>query len=431
MSIALGIGANTAIFTLVDEVLLRTLPVKDPSSSSCSTARATTTAAIRAATCCRFRCTRISATTSSIAAARPRCRASACAHRQQRRHAEPIFSGLFARRTGRDERRRSPGQRRTRPSACPASSCRARISRCSASARRSAASSRRTTTRCVATARSRCSATTTGATASARDPGSRRADDHRQQPHADDHRRLAGRLRRPRHRLRAERPRAGDDEGADDAELGRHGQPAQPLGERVRPIEAGRHARAGQGRAAAVLPRTPRAGSAGRGVQQHHRVHARGVPEGADRSAAGRAGPIADPPAAVAAAVAAVRHRRRRAADRVRERREPADRARDGAAEGDRRSARARRQPRPHRRPAARRERAARGDRRPARPRGRVVDDAVPARVPADVRHAARDLRIDRLPRARVQLRAVAGDRPAVRARCRRCARRSRTWRRR
>src|SRR3954471_6529853 len=30
LSIALGIGANTAIFTLVDQVLLRQLPVKDP-----------------------------------------------------------------------------------------------------------------------------------------------------------------------------------------------------------------------------------------------------------------------------------------------------------------------------------------------------------------------------------------------------------------
>ena len=30
LSMALGIGANTAIFTLVDQVLLRQLPVKDP-----------------------------------------------------------------------------------------------------------------------------------------------------------------------------------------------------------------------------------------------------------------------------------------------------------------------------------------------------------------------------------------------------------------
>ena len=30
VSIALGIGANTAIFTLVDQVLLRQLPVREP-----------------------------------------------------------------------------------------------------------------------------------------------------------------------------------------------------------------------------------------------------------------------------------------------------------------------------------------------------------------------------------------------------------------
>ena len=32
LSLALGIGANTAIFTLIDQILLRKLPVKNPSS---------------------------------------------------------------------------------------------------------------------------------------------------------------------------------------------------------------------------------------------------------------------------------------------------------------------------------------------------------------------------------------------------------------
>ena len=86
-------------------------------------------------------------------------------------------------------------------------------------------------------------------------------------------------------------------------------------------------------------------------------------------------------------------------------------------AEGDCRAARSRRQPRTHRRPAARRERDAGGDRRAARPRDRVVDDEVPARFPADVGNAARDFGIDRLPDPAVQLRAVAGDRPGVRPR--------------
>ena len=30
LSLALGIGANTAIFTLMDQLMLRELPVKDP-----------------------------------------------------------------------------------------------------------------------------------------------------------------------------------------------------------------------------------------------------------------------------------------------------------------------------------------------------------------------------------------------------------------
>ena len=32
LSLALGIGANTAIFTLIDQIVLRKLPIKDPDS---------------------------------------------------------------------------------------------------------------------------------------------------------------------------------------------------------------------------------------------------------------------------------------------------------------------------------------------------------------------------------------------------------------
>ena len=36
VTLALGIGANTAIFTLVQGILLRSLPVSDPASSTAS-----------------------------------------------------------------------------------------------------------------------------------------------------------------------------------------------------------------------------------------------------------------------------------------------------------------------------------------------------------------------------------------------------------
>ena len=51
LSLALGIGANTAIFTLVDQLILRLLPVQEPGASSCWRAMdgitAATTAAMR------------------------------------------------------------------------------------------------------------------------------------------------------------------------------------------------------------------------------------------------------------------------------------------------------------------------------------------------------------------------------------------------
>ena len=71
---------------------------------------------------------------------------------------------------------------------------------------------------------------------------SRRAQPQRdaQRP-ADDHRRRhPARLLRHRRRRKPRRARAGDDEGADDADLGRSAEPAQPLADRDGAAEAGR-----------------------------------------------------------------------------------------------------------------------------------------------------------------------------------------------
>jgi hypothetical protein len=46
LSLALGIGANTAIFTLIDTLMLRLLPVQDPEGTALGRRRATNTFAI-------------------------------------------------------------------------------------------------------------------------------------------------------------------------------------------------------------------------------------------------------------------------------------------------------------------------------------------------------------------------------------------------
>ncbi len=67
LSLALGIGANTAIFTLLDQVLLRLMPVKNPARTwCCSTWKDFITAATGAITRSPTRCIAICKANNSV-----------------------------------------------------------------------------------------------------------------------------------------------------------------------------------------------------------------------------------------------------------------------------------------------------------------------------------------------------------------------------
>ena len=68
-SLALGLGANTAIFSLLDQILLRPVAVQDPQDWSMLDSPGTNMGRIYGpTTCSRIRCTRTCATTTKRSA---------------------------------------------------------------------------------------------------------------------------------------------------------------------------------------------------------------------------------------------------------------------------------------------------------------------------------------------------------------------------
>jgi hypothetical protein len=74
LSLALGVGANTAIFTILDQLMLRLLPVKDPANLVMLYQEAPNNGNnVSECACTRIRCTR---TSSSERLRLPRCSAA-------------------------------------------------------------------------------------------------------------------------------------------------------------------------------------------------------------------------------------------------------------------------------------------------------------------------------------------------------------------
>ena len=236
LSLALGIGANTAIFTLIDQILLRKLPVSDPGrAGDALPAGRRTTAATWARGCTRIRSTR---TTSSAPSRSPRCSAGGWSP----------ASVSIDNQTERARSRDGVGQL---------------LHDARRASRRSAASStRRKTIRSTRAIRSWCSSYDYWVQPLRARSRRRRQEDPRQQL-PDDHRRRVGRralpasIRRASPQIRV--PILMKPVMVPEWDWLHMDDRARALGAGVRAAEAGLHRRVGAGAAAGAVHADPRA----------------------------------------------------------------------------------------------------------------------------------------------------------------------------
>ena len=136
-------------------------------------------------------------------------------------------------------------------------------------------------------------------------------------------------------RLLAADPRAHDDEGPPPPAFYRSQQPAPPLRAGLRPAQAGSDNRASQSRIAAAVPPDPADGSAGERIRPRHRTYQAAFPQNVDGRAACGQRTLRVARAVFQSAARSDGDRRPGAVDRLLQCGQPVDRARLRPAEGD------------------------------------------------------------------------------------------------
>ena len=194
-------------------------------------------------------------------------------------------------------------------------------------------------------------------------------------------------------------------------------------------LKPGRVDREGAGRIAAVVPPDPEPRSDREALRQGIAIRETGIPEDVDGGDARVEGPLEPAQDILQAALRADGHRRPGAADRLLESGEPADRARLGAAEGNRGSPGVGRGARPPRPPTAGGEPVARRARRVSGRRSGSDDRQGADRFSALRTHSALPFQHAGLDGARLHLRDLAGGGSASSDWFRRCNPRGRNWR--